>query len=483
MEKKKNFKTYLSLIKIGCIGFGGGNALIPVIQDEIVDKNKIITQEEYEEDIVIASITPGALPVELSAGIGKRIAGRSGMIAGAMSMALPGALLTIILLALLTGAPAVVYAHIAFVTVGVMAYISSLLFKYVSTTVESGKKSGRTMLIGTIIITFLVFFATSEKNFYRILDIDRQPMIGLSTVNVFAVAFFIIFYTNGKFNNIKAIVSIIISLAFVLSVGSNPVIRVSWFLPCIEAIMLVLAVYGLIVGIKTDINKKTKLPFREIRQDLLVTIIGTIAAALLARLVVADGIIFVLKGFLSSIMSFGGGDAYITIADGMFVDGGLLSEDLFYSQLVPVVNIVPGSILCKTLSGVGYLVGYESTGSVLCGIVVAAGGFICSVVASSGVFSLIGDLYLALSELSIFNAIKEWIRPIVSGLMLTVISSLLHQSAKFGMKLLMNYELLFLMLAIFFVEYFLSRKKVASGIRVLIGAALSYGIGWLLFFV
>ncbi|MBQ5370000.1 MAG: chromate transporter, partial [Bacteroidaceae bacterium] len=45
---------------------------------------------EYEEDVVVASITPGALPVEIASGIGRRLFGWKGLLAGSIGMALPG---------------------------------------------------------------------------------------------------------------------------------------------------------------------------------------------------------------------------------------------------------------------------------------------------------------------------------------------------------------------------------------------------------
>ena len=71
-----------TMIWIGCIGFGGGNALIPVMQKELVDETKAITAEEFDEDVMVASITPGALPVEIASGIGSRLHGVLGMFLG-----------------------------------------------------------------------------------------------------------------------------------------------------------------------------------------------------------------------------------------------------------------------------------------------------------------------------------------------------------------------------------------------------------------
>ena len=73
---KKLVQMLVSMNKIGLIGFGGGNALIPVIQQEVVEEKGFITGEEYEKDIVAAALTPGALPVEIAAGVGKAVSGK-----------------------------------------------------------------------------------------------------------------------------------------------------------------------------------------------------------------------------------------------------------------------------------------------------------------------------------------------------------------------------------------------------------------------
>ena len=51
-----------AMLRVGVIGFGGGNALIPVMEKEFVTKKLYVTKEEYDEAVLAASITPGALP-------------------------------------------------------------------------------------------------------------------------------------------------------------------------------------------------------------------------------------------------------------------------------------------------------------------------------------------------------------------------------------------------------------------------------------
>ena len=66
IRNNKFISMITTMLKIGFIGFGGGTALIPVIEEEIVEKNKVVTEEQYNNEVMIASITPGALPVEIA---------------------------------------------------------------------------------------------------------------------------------------------------------------------------------------------------------------------------------------------------------------------------------------------------------------------------------------------------------------------------------------------------------------------------------
>ena len=92
--------------------------------------------------------------------------------------------------------------------------------------------------------------------------------------------------------------------------------------------------------------------------------------------------------------------------------------------MVSVANALPGSILCKILTGIAYDVGYNLNGSIFEGLLVALSGFACSVAASGAIFELVFCVYEKYESLQIFSVVKHFIRPIISGLLLTVAVSL-----------------------------------------------------------
>ncbi|MDR1519587.1 MAG: chromate transporter, partial [Planctomycetota bacterium] len=53
-------RIWLSFLKIGCVGFGGGSALIPIVRNELVAERQWLSDDEYLKHTLIANITPGA---------------------------------------------------------------------------------------------------------------------------------------------------------------------------------------------------------------------------------------------------------------------------------------------------------------------------------------------------------------------------------------------------------------------------------------
>jgi chromate transporter len=428
----------VAMLKIGCIGFGGGNVLIPVIQKKVVEEKAFVSSEEYEEDVVVASITPGALPVELAGGVGKRFGGRKWMFICAMTMALPGVALTVGLLSAFSGIRKPVVRQVQFLTTGITAFIVMLLLDYIYKTFRGvRRKTVQTEQVGTtggygicLLLAGGVFLLTCGKNLYRILGIEGTPVFCLTTLQVFAIAFFWILFTNGKRNARNGL------LVVCGCRGWKP--------------------YGILC-------------------DAAVLAGTLILTTVLVAAVTGGEALFIWKGFLSSVISFGGGDAYLTVADGLFVQSSMIQEEDFYGKIVPLVNVLPGSILCKTLSAVGYCVGYQAGQSVWKGYLVALCGFLCSVVASCSAFSIAGDIYRNCEELPFFRLMKKWIRPIVSGLMGTVILSLFNQSLNMGSEFGMGRELVLVMLLICAADVVLGKKfHISNGKLLVFSAAVSY---------
>ncbi len=56
-----------SMLKLGTIGFGGGSAMIPVFERELVHNRALLDEDTFVRHTVIANVTPGGLPTKLAA--------------------------------------------------------------------------------------------------------------------------------------------------------------------------------------------------------------------------------------------------------------------------------------------------------------------------------------------------------------------------------------------------------------------------------
>lgn len=85
----KLLNMFLTFLKIGAFTFGGGYAMIPLIEAEIVDKHHWIEKEDFLDIIVISQTFPGALAVNSSIFIGYKIGGITGAILALMGVVIP----------------------------------------------------------------------------------------------------------------------------------------------------------------------------------------------------------------------------------------------------------------------------------------------------------------------------------------------------------------------------------------------------------
>lgn len=73
-------RLYIAFLKIGTFSFGGGYAMLPFIQEEIVESNKWITMTEFTDIIGISQMTPGPVAINSATFVGYKISGVAGSI-------------------------------------------------------------------------------------------------------------------------------------------------------------------------------------------------------------------------------------------------------------------------------------------------------------------------------------------------------------------------------------------------------------------
>lgn len=122
---KKILTLFLTFLKIGAFTFGGGYAMIPLIQNEMVEKKKWITNEEMMDIIAIAEATPGVLAVNSATFVGYKVGKFMGGLMATFGVVLPS--LIIITIISIFFKDFLEYKYVSYAFMGIRAGVAVLI--------------------------------------------------------------------------------------------------------------------------------------------------------------------------------------------------------------------------------------------------------------------------------------------------------------------------------------------------------------------
>ena len=93
----KLVELFVTFFKIGLFTFGGGYAMISIIEDNCVEKKKWITHDEMMNVTVIAESTPGPIAINCATFVGYKVAGMMGAIFATFGVVLPSFIIILII--------------------------------------------------------------------------------------------------------------------------------------------------------------------------------------------------------------------------------------------------------------------------------------------------------------------------------------------------------------------------------------------------
>ena len=150
---------FISFFKIGIMTFGGGYAMLPMLENEIVTKNKWATMEEIMDYFAIGQCTPGVIAVNTATFVGYKKKKVIGGIAATLGVITP----SIIIICLLAGVIDIisdnVYVKRAFA--GISISVCALIFQAVTKLVKSSVKDVFTGIIAVAAFLLMMFFDVS----------------------------------------------------------------------------------------------------------------------------------------------------------------------------------------------------------------------------------------------------------------------------------------------------------------------------------
>lgn len=124
-------ELFFTFFKIGLFTFGGGYAMIPLIEKEIIENKKWIKEDELLEIISISQMTPGPIAINAATFIGKKYKGFLGAIVATSGVILPSFLIITLIAYFFSNSFLNPYVQKAFtgLRAGIVALIFSSVFK------------------------------------------------------------------------------------------------------------------------------------------------------------------------------------------------------------------------------------------------------------------------------------------------------------------------------------------------------------------
>lgn len=102
-ELKELLEVFVASFRVGIMTFGGGYAMLPILQREVVETRKWVTEEEVLDYYAIGQCLPGVIMVNTMIFIGQKRKGTLGGIAAALGSVCPALIIITIIAALLSG--------------------------------------------------------------------------------------------------------------------------------------------------------------------------------------------------------------------------------------------------------------------------------------------------------------------------------------------------------------------------------------------
>ena len=139
-NKIKDFlELYLAFVKIGTFTFGGGLAMMPIMQRELIEKRGWVTEEELIDYFAIGQSTPGIIAVNVATFVGYKRLGWFGGIIGTLGVVTPSWVIIMLLAGAISSVDKYPLAQKALhgINVAVAALLTSVIVKFAKKTIKN----------------------------------------------------------------------------------------------------------------------------------------------------------------------------------------------------------------------------------------------------------------------------------------------------------------------------------------------------------
>ena len=159
----KLLTLFLSFAKVGVMTFGGGYAMIPILEREIIDRQGWASSEELMDYYAVGQCTPGVIAVNTATFIGYKVAGCAGGVVATLGVVFPSVVIISLIAGILTNFADIPAVKSAFTAIRVCVCV--LIFNAVLKLWKGAVKDKAGLVLFLIVFLLSLFFDISPVVF------------------------------------------------------------------------------------------------------------------------------------------------------------------------------------------------------------------------------------------------------------------------------------------------------------------------------
>ena len=152
-------KLFAAFARVGVLTFGGGYAMIPMLEREIVERHGWATSEELMDYYAVGQCTPGVIAVNTATFIGYKVAGKLGGIVATLGVVLPSFVIITIIAGIIQNFADIPAVKSAFA--GIRVCVCVLIFNSVLKLWKGAVKDKVTLILCLLVFVLSIFFNIS----------------------------------------------------------------------------------------------------------------------------------------------------------------------------------------------------------------------------------------------------------------------------------------------------------------------------------
>ena len=174
---KKYFSLFFTMLKIGLFTFGGGYAMIALLENEFVEKKKYMEKDEFLDMVAIAESTPGPIAINAATYIGYKMLGFLGSLTATVAVCIPS--FVIIYAISLFFDAFLSFTLVAYAFRGIQVCVIWLILSAGLKMLKQMRRTVFNILVLSIVILCMVAFSVFSVSFSTIFYILISGGIGL----------------------------------------------------------------------------------------------------------------------------------------------------------------------------------------------------------------------------------------------------------------------------------------------------------------